>query len=106
LLNKSPEMVHVDQEVFDRLPISNHSGGDVFPFNTRRTAIFSLVRIKRDLDFRSTPFTAWMLKTIEWFTQNQTDHSFGYENREWEIQYLSKYREGGKAAHSNFFDIA
>ena len=91
LLNKSPEMMHVDQEVFDRLPISSHPDGDVFPFNSRRTAIFSLVRIQRDLGFRSTPFTEWMLKTIEWFTQNLTEHSFGYENREREIQYLSKY---------------
>jgi nucleoside-diphosphate-sugar epimerase len=42
LMHRGPACVHIDQAEFDRLPISVPREGDVFPFNTRRTAVFSL----------------------------------------------------------------
>lgn len=87
LLGKNPEIIHIDQDKFDQLPISYHTKGDVFPFNTRRTAIFSLDKIKRDLKYESTPFHEWMPETIDWFTNKQSSHSTGYENRAEEFKY-------------------
>ncbi|MCU7492586.1 MAG: NAD-dependent epimerase/dehydratase family protein [Ignavibacteria bacterium] len=92
LLDKKPELVHVDQEVFDSLPLSRNMNGDVFPFNVRRTSIFSLDKIKKDLNYHSTPFDEWMKKTISWFTSEFNGHSFGYEKREDEIQFIQEWK--------------
>jgi len=96
LLNRKIEIVNVDQNVFDRLPFSISKSGDVFPFNTRRTAIFSLEKIKNTISYNSTPFVIWMNKTIKWFTENYTDHSYGYENREKEIRFIEKWKKQKK----------
>ena len=93
LLEKMPDIVHVDQEAFDNLPFSQHPQGDVFPFNVRHTATFSLRRIKADMGFRSTPFRAWMPQTISWFTTRQGHHSVGYERREEEITFAQRWRK-------------
>lgn len=90
LLNKKPELVHIDQEVFDELPLSRNSYGDVFPFNTRRSAVFSLDKIKRDLNYKSTPFKIWMRKTIDWYLSEFKEHSLGYDSREEEIDIIKK----------------
>ncbi|HEX2960976.1 MAG TPA: hypothetical protein VHO43_04245, partial [Ignavibacteriales bacterium] len=66
--------------------------GDVFPFNVRRTSIFSLDKIKKDLNYHSTPFDEWMKKTISWFTSEFNGHSFGYEKREDEIQFIQEWK--------------
>ncbi|MCF7802660.1 MAG: NAD-dependent epimerase/dehydratase family protein [Candidatus Marinimicrobia bacterium] len=92
LLGKDPELFHVDQEVFDKLPFSVSPNGDVFTFNTRRTSVFSLDRIKRDLHFSSTPFEEWMLKTIRWFSEKYDGHSLGYENRAQEIEFAEHWK--------------
>lgn len=93
LLNHDPELVHVDQEVFDAQSFSTSPHGDVFPFNTRRTAIFSLDKIKRDLGFRSTPFRQWMPETIDWYLNACGGHSTGYERRAEEIAFARKWLE-------------
>ncbi len=93
LLGREPEIVQVDQDIFDRLTISNHHAGNVFPFNTRRTAVFSLDKIKRDLNNRSTPFAEWMPRTIEWFTKQYRRNSFGYERRKEELDFIQQWRE-------------
>ncbi|MCK6562988.1 NAD-dependent epimerase/dehydratase family protein [candidate division KSB1 bacterium] len=85
LLACKPELVHVDQNVFDRHSLSRHPAGDVFPFNTRRTAIFSVERIRAETNYRTTPFKEWMPVTISWFTKNFRGHSIGYERREEEV---------------------
>jgi len=102
LLNRSPEIIHISQEVFDQLSISTHSQGDVFPFNTRRTATFSLEKIKNDLKYQSTLFEVWMEKTIDWFTSHQSEHSIGYENRGLEVKLLSLYTKEKNIFHSHF----
>lgn len=77
-------------------PLSQSDQGDVFPFNTRRTAIFSLSKIKKDLKYRSTPFEKWMPLTINWYQSQPQTHSIGYENRDKEIDlariWKMKYR--------------
>lgn len=96
MLGKSPELVHVPQDVFDALLFSTSPEGDVFPFNTRRTAVFSLDRIKNDLGYRSVPFTMWMPKTIEWFTSTFTRHSNGYQRRKEELEFIRQWNSRGQ----------
>lgn len=88
LLGRDPELVHVDQAAFDSLPFSSSPAGDVFPFNTRRPALFSLDAIKRDTGYHSTPFDVWMKETIEWWVSAPRGHSNGYEQRAEELEYV------------------
>ncbi len=101
ILNKDPEMVHIDQEVFDKLDISYFPGADVFPFNTRRTAVFSLDKIKKDLGFKSTPFDEWMPLTIDWY-RNNVKTSFGYDKRNKELDTIAEWKEVMESAKRNF----
>jgi len=88
LLSEEPEIVHIAEAEFDQLDISWHPDGDVFPFNTHRTAIFSLDKIKRYLDYHSTPFTEWMPLTISWYVERCQGGSIGYERREKELEII------------------
>lgn len=92
LLSRDPERVHIDRDVFDRMALSSHPRGDAFPFDTRRTAIFSLDRTKRDLDYRSTPLDEWMQTTIDWFRTQHGGHSVGYERRDEEVALAERWR--------------
>lgn len=92
LLEREPELIHVDQEVFDRDPLGVHPQGDVFPFNTRRTAVFSLELIKRDLGYHSTPFDEWMELTVNQYGKKNRGRSVGYERRDEEIRFLEKWK--------------
>lgn len=94
LLDREVDLVHVEQSLFDGLPLSSHPRGDVFPFNTRRTAIFSLERIKRDLDYRSTPFEQWMQSTVAWYLDHFDADSLGYERRDEELALIDRIRDG------------
>ena len=91
LLGREADLVHVDQEIFDKLPFSRHPRGDVFPFNTRRTAVFSLDRIKRDLRFTSTPFDTWMKTTIDWYIREYSGDSLGYDRRSEELAFTDRH---------------
>ncbi|MEG8989733.1 NAD-dependent epimerase/dehydratase family protein [Ignavibacteria bacterium 4148-Me] len=93
LLNKKIEIVHVEQEIFDKLPFSLSHEGDVFPFNTRRTAIYSLQKIKKDVNYKSTPFETWMPITINWYLNEFNGDSVGYKNRRAEIEFINRYKE-------------
>jgi nucleoside-diphosphate-sugar epimerase len=86
LLGREPEIVTVPQDEFDRWPYSVGRGVDVFPFNTRRTAVFSLDRVRHELGVRLTPFDEWMPGTIEWYLA-QAESSAGYEHRQEEIEW-------------------
>lgn len=91
MMGKNPVIVSVPQEQFDQLSFSSNPAGDVFPFNTRCTAIFSLDAIQRDLEYRSTPFRQWMAKTILWWTELERGPSMGYDRRAEEIQCAEKW---------------
>lgn len=93
MLKKTPELVHVDQEVFDSLPLSVSKTGDVFPFNTRRTAVFDLEKIKNHLGYRSTPFREWIVETINWYEKKFKGHSNGYERRAEEISVAIRWKQ-------------
>jgi nucleoside-diphosphate-sugar epimerase len=90
LLGRNPEIVHLDQARFDGLPISTSPSGDVFPFNPRRDAVFSLDKAKRHLGFRSTPFENWMAQTIRWWKNAPHGHSNGYERRSEELALIKE----------------
>lgn len=96
LLDRPVDIVPVDQDVFDRQPVSRVPGADTFPLNTRRTAVFDLARIRAELGWRSTPFEEWMRRTVDWFTKAGRP-SVGYANREAEIRlarsWSARYRE-------------
>jgi nucleoside-diphosphate-sugar epimerase len=89
LTERSVELVGVPQSTFDKLDFSSHPHGDVFPFNTRRTAVFSLDRIKQDLGFHSTPVRQWMATTIDWWRKQGT-RSLGYDRRAKEIGLIAE----------------
>ncbi|HNY92541.1 MAG TPA: NAD-dependent epimerase/dehydratase family protein [bacterium] len=93
LMGRDIRFVHLDQELFDRLPFSRHPGGDVFPFNTRRDATFSLEEISRDLGYHTTPIAQWLATTIDWFTTHYNGHSTGYEARAQELAVIQKIDE-------------
>lgn len=85
LLGRDPEFVLVDHAEFDALDISRYPNADVFPFDSRRDAIFDLTETIADLDYRSTPFNEWMPRTIEWYRYRLPEASIGYERRDREV---------------------
>jgi nucleoside-diphosphate-sugar epimerase len=89
LTGRAPTLVHVPQSDFDEQPFSTNPRGDVFPFNTRRTAVFSLERVKRDIGFRPTPVREWMAATIDWW-RKQGRHSLGYDRRTEELTLVQQ----------------
>ncbi len=93
LLGRNPELVHLDQEIFDAHPISTLPGKDVFPLNSRRTAVFDISKAKRDLRFVSTPFDDWMKVTIDWYTKIYRRDSPGYERRKTELRMIEAIRK-------------
>lgn len=101
LLNKDPELVHIPQKDFDKLDISYYPGADVFPFNTRKTAVFSLDKIKNHINYECTPFEQWMPPTIEWYTKNVRE-SFGYKKRNLEIEIAELWKRAASSAKENF----
>ncbi len=90
IMQREPHLIHVEQTLFDQLPFSHHPQGDVFPFNTRRPAFFSLHRIKADLGYHATPIATWLAETVTWFTQHFSGHSVGWENRDQELAWTWK----------------
>ena len=90
LVGRQVRLVHLDQEKFDALDFSTSPQGDVFTFNVRRTAVFSLDRIKRDLEYRPTPFRDYMKRTIEWWTAVPRAHSNGYSRRAEELETIRR----------------
>ena len=91
LAGRQVQLVNMPQPAFDRLDIGSHPRGDVFPYNTRRTALFGLDRIKQDLGYRSTPFGEWMASTIAWW-RKQATHSLGYERRQEELALVRRIK--------------
>lgn len=94
LMDKKIEKNYIDQKQFDELDISYSPEGDVFPFNPRRDVVFSLDKIKRDLNYTSTPFKVWMKKTIDWFLNDYDKHSSGYSHRNKELSIIKKLKTG------------
>jgi nucleoside-diphosphate-sugar epimerase len=92
LLGREADLIHVDQDIFDTAQFSRHPRGDVFPFNTRRTAVLSLDHIKRDLNFKSTPFETWMKTTIDWYLQEYSGDSLGYDRRDDEVRFAEQWQ--------------
>jgi nucleoside-diphosphate-sugar epimerase len=90
LVGREVRLVHLDQKTFDALDFSTSPQGDVFTFNVRRTAVVSLDRIKRDLDYRPTPFRDYMRRTIEWWTDVPRPHSNGYARRAEELETIRR----------------
>ncbi len=92
LLGRDVDLVSLEQDLFDDLPISTNPRGDVFPFNTRRTSVFSLDKVKRDTGYVSTSFEDWMQDTIDWYLGSFDGDSLGYERRSEELEVIEKVR--------------
>lgn len=97
LLDREVDLIHVDQEVFDAQAFSYFPGADVFPYNTRRPAVFSLEAAKRDLGFRSTPWETWISETIGWFREHDASPSWGYDKRQEEVAFALSWRRARAA---------
>jgi nucleoside-diphosphate-sugar epimerase len=95
------EKVHLDQEIFDAHPISSLPGCDVFPFNSRRTAVFDTTKVKRDLGFSPTPFDVWERETIDWYTKVYKNDSPGYERRKAELRIIDIIRNHNTRSKKN-----
>jgi nucleoside-diphosphate-sugar epimerase len=91
MLDVQPKFFHLPQHLFDSLKISTYPGADVFPFNVRRTAIFNIEKIKKDLRYEPTPFDTWMNETIGWYRSSYTADSPGYEFRSAEVDIVQTY---------------
>lgn len=89
LLNRDVELFHIDQQEFDKLEVSYSPEGDVFTFNTRRDATFSLKKIKEHLGYTTTTFDEYMKTTINWFLNEHKNHSNGYSRRDEEIKIIN-----------------
>lgn len=94
LLGRDVELMPVDQELFDALSLSTNPRGDVFPFNTRRTAVFDLFKIKRDVGYTATSFDEWMMKTVDWYLEELEGDSLGYNRRREELAVIEQVRTG------------
>jgi nucleoside-diphosphate-sugar epimerase len=92
LLNKYVEVFHIDQQEFDKLKISYSPEGDVFTFNTRRDAVFSLQKINEHLGYTTTPFDDYMKTTIDWLLNEHRQHSAGYARRDEEIRIINSLK--------------
>lgn len=92
LLDRNVEIFHLDQAKFDKLEISYSNEGDVFTFNTRRDAVFSLEKIKDHLNYKTTAFNDYMSTTINWFLKNYNGHSCGYSKREEELKTINSLK--------------
>lgn len=102
LLDVQPKFIHIPQHLFDSLKISTYPGADVFPFNVRRTAVFSIEKIKNDLNYESTPFDQWICETVQWHRSSYSTDSPGYEFRTKEVELAQRYSELINKANSNF----
>lgn len=89
LLKKKVDLIHIDMQKFDDLDISYTNEGDVFTFNTRRDAVFSLAKIKEQLGYSPTTFDDYMKMTVDWFVNKHKQHSNGYLNRDKEIKIIN-----------------
>jgi len=92
LLNRSVDVYHINQQEFDKLEISYSPEGDVFTFNTRRDAVFSLEKITEHLGYTTTPFDDYMQITIDWFLNQHKRHSAGYSKRDGEIKIINSLK--------------
>jgi nucleoside-diphosphate-sugar epimerase len=92
LLNKNVDVIHIDQQNFDNLEISYSPEGDVFTFNTRRDAVFSLKKIKEHLGYTTTSFDEYMKTTIDWYLNEYKRHSAGYTRRDEELKIINSLK--------------
>ncbi|MCF7808317.1 MAG: NAD-dependent epimerase/dehydratase family protein [Candidatus Marinimicrobia bacterium] len=88
-------LIHMDQKDFDESELSQHTAGDVFPFNTRRHAIFGNEKIRTEIGFNATPLEVWLEHLIEWYSEKYDEHSTGYERRQQEIQLAAMLGPAG-----------
>lgn len=104
VLERKYEAVHIDQDVFDELDFSVSPEGDAFPFNPRRTAVFSTGKAVKDFNYQMTPIRDWLPVTAEWFINEYKEHSVGYAQRESELKALELWRKTAEDRSKEFLD--
>ncbi len=64
------------------------------PFSNRRPFILDIQKAKEELQFSSTPFMAWLRKTIYWFLEKyEGEPPENYKLREREIGFIQRYKK-------------
>jgi len=90
LMNLTPELVEIPSDVLDRSGL----GTEFSPFSQRRPFVMAAAKAERDLGFASTPFEAWMARSVRWFREEYRGGPRDtYATREKEVDLAWKYRE-------------
>ncbi len=90
VLNREPELVEIPSDVLK----ASSLGTSFSPLSTRRPFVMSTERARHELGFSSTPFSAWLEKTIHWFKHEYRGAPpENYRSRELESAVASKYRD-------------
>lgn len=66
IIGQKPEIIDVPSFLIESLPCQL----SISPFSGRRPFVLSIEKAKRDLNYRSTPFSFWLEKTIHWFLKD------------------------------------
>lgn len=66
VMGREIEMIDIPSWVLQSLPC----GLSISPFSSRRPFILSIDKAKKEIGYRSTPFTCWLERTIKWFFSN------------------------------------
>ncbi len=89
ILNRQPELVEIPTDVLE----ASSLGTSFSPLSTRRPFVMSTDRARQELGFASTPFEAWLEKTIRWFRDEYAgDPPENYSSREREASFAAAYQ--------------
>jgi nucleoside-diphosphate-sugar epimerase len=90
VLGRQPDLVDIPTDVLKASALGTSSS----PLSMRRPFILSAEKARRDLSFSSTPFEAWLRKTILWFKEEYKGKPpDNYALRGEEVGLASRYRE-------------
>lgn len=90
ILETDVELVDIPTDVLNKTQL----GTAFSPFFSRRPFVLDVQKARRELNYSSTPFDAWMRKTIQWFLE---DYNGGppenYILRKRELGLVEKYKK-------------
>jgi nucleoside-diphosphate-sugar epimerase len=90
ILNRKVELVDIPTDVLDKTGL----GTSFSPLSMRRLFILNTQKARRDLNFSSTPFEAWMRKTVQWFVEEyKGGPPENYRLRERELAIIRSYKK-------------
>lgn len=93
---KAAEILEVDAELVDipaKVLAKSSLGTSFSPFFGRRPFVMDVQKARRDLDFCSTPFDAWMRNAIQWYREEyKGGPPENYRLRDREVEFIRRYK--------------